>query len=126
MELTGKVHKVLEIQTGQSKSGQQWRKQEFVIEVPGSFPTKVCFVLWGDKISQFSLQEGEDVSVSFDLESRENSGKWYTSAKAWKVTKKQASETQAPPLNDSDFPGDIPGGSADSFIPPDDGNDLPF
>ena len=126
MELSGKVIKVMEIQSGQSKSGQQWRKQEFVIEIPGSYPTKVCFTLWGDKITQFAVQEGDEISVSFDLESRENNGKWYTTAKAWKVQKNQAPHNDGIPPAADDFPQDLPGSGLEGFIPPDDGNDLPF
>ena len=42
---------------------------------------------WGDKIGEFNLQQGENVEVSVDLESREYNGRWYTDVKAWKVAK---------------------------------------
>ena len=41
----------------------------------------------GDKIGEFNLQQGENVEVSVDLESREYNGRWYTDVKAWKVSK---------------------------------------
>ncbi len=40
---------------------------------------------WGDKIDQFNIQQGENLAVSVDLESREYNGRWYTDVKAWKV-----------------------------------------
>ena len=42
---------------------------------------------WGDKIGEFNLQQGENVEVSVDLESREYNGRWYTDVKAWKISK---------------------------------------
>jgi hypothetical protein len=42
--------------------------------------------LWGDKTEQINgLQPGEDVKISFDPESREYNGRWYTDLRAWKV-----------------------------------------
>jgi hypothetical protein len=84
LELTGKIIQVLPERSGTSARGP-WRKQEYIIEVPGDFPKKVCFMLWGDKIDQFRIQPGQDLTVSVDLESREYNGRWYTDVKAWRV-----------------------------------------
>jgi len=46
---------------------------------------KICFSLWGEKVDQFLLNEGDEVEVMFDLESREYNGRWYTEVKGWKV-----------------------------------------
>ncbi len=32
MELTGKVKKVLPMETGESKAGKTWKRQDFVVE----------------------------------------------------------------------------------------------
>jgi hypothetical protein len=115
MDISGKVIKILPLQSGEGKNGQ-WKRQEFILETQAQFPKKVCFSLWGDKVDQARLVEGETVTVSFDLESREFNNRWYTDAKAWKV---QKSGEQAPP----------PPEMMDDFIPeagdqvPD---DLPF
>jgi len=90
MEVKGTVYKVLEIQTG-SSNGRDWKKSSFVIEVPGNFPKKICFDVWGDNMENFNLKEGEEVIVGFDAESREYNGKWYTNLKAWKVDKSNQS-----------------------------------
>jgi hypothetical protein len=84
LELTGKITHVLPEKSGTSSRGQ-WRKQEYVIEVPGEYPKQVCFMIWGDKIDQFRIQQGQELTVSFDLESREYNGRWYTDVKAWRV-----------------------------------------
>ena len=86
MELRGKIIKLLPLQTGTGKNGI-WKKQEYVIETSDKIPRKLCFSLWGDKIEQFQLTEGDQAEISFDLESREYNGRWYTEAKAWKCSK---------------------------------------
>ena len=102
MELTGKIYKILALQSGTGKNGI-WKKQDFILETSAQIPRKVCFSLWGDKIDQFSLKEGEETEVSFDLESREFNGRWYTEAKAWKIVKKEAG--QPLPQEEEPLPG---------------------
>jgi hypothetical protein len=93
MEMTGKITQVLPEKSGTSARGA-WRKQEYVIELPGEYPKPVCFMLWGDKIDQFSIREGQELTVSFDLESREFNGRWYTDVKAWRVAPAGAGESR--------------------------------
>ena len=90
MEITGKIIEILPEKSGQSANGE-WRKQEYILETETSFPKKICFVVWGDKIELFNLKKGESVEVSVDLESREYNERWYTDVKAWKVSKNQVS-----------------------------------
>jgi len=90
MEITGKIIAVLPIATGQGKNGT-WRSQDYVLETADQYPKKVCFNLFGDKIDQFPLAIDETVNVSFDIESREYNGRWYTSIRAWKIDKNGAS-----------------------------------
>ncbi|MEQ8423294.1 MAG: DUF3127 domain-containing protein [Cyclobacteriaceae bacterium] len=86
MELKGRVIQMLPLQSGMGKKGQ-WRKQEFIVETQSQYPKKVCLSIWGDKIDQFGVNEGDEVNVAVDLESREYNGRWYTEARAWKVEK---------------------------------------
>ncbi len=86
MEIRGKIIAVLPVQGGTSKNGNEWKKQEYVLETFDQYPKKVCFQLFGaDRIEQAAIQLGEDVSVSFDIDSREYQGRWYTNINAWKV-----------------------------------------
>jgi hypothetical protein len=119
MEIQGKVGQLLPLQTGSGKNGP-WKKQEFILETEGQVPRKICFSAWGDKVDQFGLAAGETVIVHFDLESREFNGRWYTDARAWKVTR--------PGTPSGSRPQSEPG---PEFPPPDDmmpqaGDDLPF
>jgi len=120
MELSGKIVKILQLQTGQGKNGV-WKKQDYVMEYGDAYPKLVCFNLWGDKIDQFTLSEGDVVNVSFDVESREFNGKYYTDVKAWKVEKGEGTPQNAPAGNKSDF-----GTPAPDFLNSDDKDDLPF
>ena len=92
MEIKGKVVQLLDLQSGEGKNGT-WRKQEYIIETLDSkYPKKVCVAVWGDKIDQFAMQQGEDVVASIEVESREFNGKWYTNVQAWKVQKGQSQD----------------------------------
>ena len=84
MELTAKLIQLLPLQTGSGKNGQ-WKKQDIIVETEGNYPKKVCISIWGDKINESILKIGSQLTISFDVESREYNGKWYTDVKAWKV-----------------------------------------
>lgn len=84
MDIKGRVIQLLALQTGEGKNGT-WKKQDFVIETDGQYPKKVCISAWGDKINESALQVGNEVNISFDVESREYNGRWYTDLKAWKI-----------------------------------------
>ena len=54
MEITGKIIAVLPERGGISKTGNEWKMQEYVIETHEQYPRKVCFNVFGsDKIAQF-------------------------------------------------------------------------
>ena len=91
MDLSGKVINQLPEVGGNSKSGNSWRKQEYIIETGGQYPKKVCISIWGDKIEQFGLKVGEQVTLGIDVESREYNGRWYTEVKAFKVDRTNGS-----------------------------------
>ena len=114
LELTGNIIAVLPEKSGTSSRGP-WRKQEYVIEIPGDYPKKVCFMVWGDKIDQFNVAEGESLTVYFDLESREYNGRWYTDVKAWRIERPEAQ---------GDMPDTPP--PPDDAPPPDFDDDIPF
>ena len=86
MEISGKIIAVLPIATGQGKNGT-WRSQDYVLETADQYPKKVCFNLFGDKIDQYQIGIDETVNISFDVESRDYNGRWYTTVRAWKVDK---------------------------------------
>ena len=101
MEIKGKVMQVLPQQSGVSQRGNSWRKQEYVMETYDRFPRKIFFGFFGDAIDQYPLQAGDDINLSFDLESRSFIGRdgverWSTDVRAWKAEKIDPSQIQAP------------------------------
>jgi len=95
MEISGKIIAILPQTSGQGKNGM-WRSQDYVLETGDQYPKKVCFNLFNDKIDQFPIAIDDQVNVSFDIESREYNGRWYTSIRAWKVDKNGAQASAAP------------------------------
>ena len=127
MELAGKVIAVLEPRGGVSKSGNQWKVQEYVIETHDQYPRRMCFDVFGeDKIQQFNIQVGEELNVSFDIDAREWQGRWFNSIRAWKVERVNADAQQMPPM-DAPFPplNAAPAAPVD-FSSSDEKDDLPF
>ena len=89
MELTGKIIAVMEPRSGVStRTGNSWMTQEYVIEVPGQYPKRCLFNLFGeDRIKQFNIQMGEDITISFDIDAREYNGRWYNDIRAYNVSR---------------------------------------
>ena len=86
MEFTGKIIAILQPRGGVSRSGNEWKSQEYVIEDHGQYPRKMCFDVFGaDKIEQFNIQMGEELTVSFDVDARQWQDRWFNSIRAWKV-----------------------------------------
>lgn len=129
MQIKVKLIQVLPLQSGVSRNGE-WKKQDIIVETTDSqYPKKICVSIWGDKINPSQLQEGNDLLVDFDIESREFNGRWYTDVKAWKVevasgvdsrATTTSSSVQVPPppaYSDSEMPPAAPAPTYD---------DLPF
>lgn len=94
MQVKGTLIQVLKVESGTSKGGKEWTKQDFVIETAEQFPKKVCFTLFGDKTSLINgFVEGNEIEVSFNLESRDFNGKWYHNINAWKIEGEKAQST---------------------------------
>lgn len=126
MELVGKITKILPLQTGQGKNGT-WKKQEYLLEYGDQYPKTLVFNLWGDKVDQYALTEGEVVTVYFDVESREFNGRYYTDVKAWRVDKgAQVASSETGAKATSVNAGTEFGQPAPAFLSGDEKDDLPF
>ncbi|MDR1859476.1 MAG: DUF3127 domain-containing protein [Bacteroidales bacterium] len=152
MDIKGTITKILPPTGGVSSAGREWKKQEFVIDyIDGSFTRQVCFTLFGDKVNLLAgFQPGMEVAVSFQVESREFQGKWFTNVNAWRLQSPEqavAAATSAytapmPPAYAAPLPGTpAPANNPvpqSSYTPPsspydfpadngdDPGSDLPF
>jgi single-stranded DNA-binding protein len=103
LKITGTCQRILDETSGEGRNGT-WRKREFVIETQDNYPKTICFTQWGESIDASSFKEGDVLTVSFDLQSREYNNRWYTDAKAWKVEMGDGAGASAGPS--------MPGGSS--------------
>lgn len=114
LELKGKLVKKLELVSGEGKNGK-WEKQEFIIETEDQYPKKICISLWNDKLSMLdNVAEGDALTASVNIESREYNSRWYTDIRAWRV-ERGADEASSPPPSEH---------MQEEFDSPED--DLPF
>jgi len=122
MDIQGKIIKFLDPVTGEGRNGT-WKKQEFILELPGDFPKKLCIASWNDKADLGSVKEGDEVKVYIDVESREYNGRWYTDVKAWKLEKVGAATA---PKDDLSAPPDFSAPPPSPDDEPTEEDDLPF
>ena len=119
MDLTGKVIAILPASSGVSqRTGNPWMSQDYVIEVPGQYPKKCLFRVFGeDRIKQFNIQMGEDITVSFDIDAHEFNGRWFNGVRAYNVQRGAAVPPVAGAPEASPFPPQQPMGAADATSP---------
>jgi hypothetical protein len=95
----------------------------------------MCFDVFGeDKITQFNIQVGEELTVHFDVDAREWQGRWFTSINAYRVTRVAANPMnnepmmQEPPFAADPFgqPAPMQNDPFSNTLPSDSGEDLPF
>ncbi|MBO7046834.1 MAG: DUF3127 domain-containing protein [Prevotella sp.] len=120
MELTGRIIAVLAAQSGVSaRTGNSWMSQDYVIEVPGQYPKRCVFRVFGeDRIKQFNIQMNEDVTIQFDIDAHEYQGRWFNDIRAYNVLRGQVPVAGAP------MPGAAP--MASPFPPAPDAATSPF
>lgn len=125
MEITGKIIVALPEVSGVSKgSGNPWKKREYVLETQETYPKKVHFDFFGERADQYPLNVGDQVTLSFDIESREYNGRWYTSIRGWKAEK--GVNNAAPVPAQDPFSAPAPPAVDNNFGAASAGDDLPF
>ncbi len=124
MELQGKVIAVLPERSGVSARGE-WKTQDYVIETHDQYPRKMVFNVFGaDRIAQFAIKAGEEITVSFDIDAHEYQGRWFNSIRAWNIQRVDAAASQAA--------SPVPAADAQAPFPPaaqseeESTDDLPF
>lgn len=105
MEVKGKIIVKLPQVSGTSKSGNAWSKQEYVLETQETYPKKIFFSFFGERANQYPLEVGQTVNLSFDIDSHEYNGRWFTNINGWKA--ELVNET-APVQEDPEPPTDNP------------------
>ena len=103
MDLTGRIIAVLPAQSGVSqRTGNPWMSQDYVIEVPGQYPRKCLFRIFGeDRIKQFNIQMNEDLTVQFDIDAHEFNGRWFNDIRAYNIVRGQVPPVAGAPVADA-------------------------
>lgn len=120
MEVEGKIIQFIGERSGVSKAGNPWKSREYVLETKENYPRKIAFDFFGDRADQFPLNVGDEIRLSFDIESREYQGRWYTSIRGWKSEPLAA----APVAPQAPMAGAVP--PPPIVEPMNNGEDLPF
>ncbi len=139
MEIEGRIIQELPMQSGTSKAGNPWKKREWVLETFGNYPRKVKFHVFGDRSDNIGIEVGKDYALSFDIDSREFNGRWYTDIsvfQARELTQQGGGMPQNPsygapqqPYGQPSFQQNAPAftqGAAPDFTSSDSSEDLPF
>ena len=110
MEIQGKVIAILESQRFvSSKNGNEYVTTVFVIETQGQYPKKVAMKVMGeDKFKQMGIVIGGTYNVSFDVESREWQGKWFTECQAWRTQRVDGVQQAATQTTQKKAPAQTP------------------
>lgn len=89
MEIQVTIEKVLDVQSFVSKKdGKEYKRFSFLGVTDGQYPHKICFTCLGeDKWVQYGIVVGGRYQVSFDIQSREWNGKWFTQCDVWKAVR---------------------------------------
>ena len=98
MEITGKIIAVLPANSGTSaRTGNPWMSQTYVIETQGQYPKKIAFDVFGEeRIKQFNIKHGEELTVRFDIDAHEYQGRYFNQIRAFNVEKSGQQTTQQP------------------------------
>lgn len=97
MDLNVKIVKILDAQSYVSKSNNQtYVTRFFVGETTNTqYPKMVAFKVFGEeKFNAMGIVVGGTYNVSFDVESREWNGKYFTECQAWRAVRVDVTQTQ--------------------------------
>ncbi len=96
LSISGNIIEILDVESGESKAGKEWRKQSFVVETSGDYAKTVCFSLFGDdKIEMLGKYVvGRHVEVLFNVSSREFNGKYYHNLDCWQIQSNDVSTNE--------------------------------
>lgn len=90
MEFKGRINRVLPIQSGTTEKGP-WQRQEFVFEYYENendhWSDKVLLSVMNDRIKEYDLHEGDEVTIGFWHNIREWQGRIFNDVRIYKFEK---------------------------------------
>lgn len=110
-KVTLTVVKSIGLEKGVSKAGKEWKKLSILCQTDGNYPKQVAITFMGKDIDEaLKLKAGSTFETTYQPESKEFNGRWYTELKCWGVS---ISGNSTPPPKDD-------------FAPDNDEDPLPF
>ena len=107
-QITGTVKQILPTESGTSVGGNHWQKNAVVVTVPGEYPKDIAFTGMGKIVPVIeNLKVGQQLTVHYELSSREYNGKWYSDIRAWKIDA-QVQQAVAVPVQVVEQSEDLP------------------
>lgn len=110
-KVTGTIAKIKDVQTGTSKAGKEWKKQEFVVKTDAEYNNLYCFTVFGDeKVENLTKynKEGDKVAVSFNINTKEWQDKHFTDLGAWRIEKVEGGTVPEPTTQADPISSDLP------------------
>ena len=105
LEITGTLEKFLPVQKGTSKAGKEWQKQSFIVKTKEEYNNLYCFEVFGDEKVENLIKyqkEGDQVKVTFNVNTNEWQDKFFTSLSAWRIEKVGGEAAQEMPADTID------------------------
>jgi hypothetical protein len=114
--IMGTITEIYEIETGETKTGREWKKQSFKIDQGDMHNPEVVITVMGDeRIRNLSKNKvGDYVEVTCYINSREYNGKFYHNINGWTIFNKNHEITKDEVDKGNDF------------VTTDDNENLPF
>lgn len=137
MEVNVKVERLLDAQSFVKKDGTQIVRNSFVgVTTQGNYAKHLKFdVLNQESWQKMQIRVGAAYQVSFDIDSREWQGKWFTSLTAWRAVAIDAvSDSSVQQPVKASEPSNVPSAAPYTVAPPkvesssssQSASDLPF
>lgn len=109
MDILVKVTQVLPVSSFKKRNGEEVHRFSFIGQTNDSqYRKNIKFDVWGqDSWDKMQIAVGVSYNVSFDLESSEWQGKWFTNVRCWKVVSianQQTSQQQPQPQTQTKQP----------------------
>lgn len=100
------------------RTGKEYKRAELIIKHNEGYDNSevmIAFTMFKKAMEEYSFRTGDEVEVSFRLESNKGGSRWFTNAIAYKI--ESVSRAPEPALN-----GDM----ANQFNESQDSDDMPF
>jgi hypothetical protein len=110
-QATGTITHILDVQSGTSQAGKDWKKTTLVIDTGAEYNNIMSFTVFGeekvDKLLQYN-KVGDKVDVKFNVSSREYEGKYFPDVSAWSVFKAEEKAELMTPEEANESDDDLP------------------